>query len=222
MTSVLTCESKRCVCVRCYGKNLATGYIAQKGDAVGIIAAQSIGEPGTQLTLRTFHVGGTASNITVDANIKAKFDGTVVFDDLRVIQTTNFEGDKVSVVMGRSGEMRIVEPVSGKTLLSNHVPYGAFLQVKDGQTVTRGQELCFWDPYNAVILSEFEGTIQFDSIEEGVTFREEADEQTGHKESPEENQPLNHGQRQQENADRPIFLAFLFAADPVGFQTPWL
>jgi len=180
--SVLTCESRRGCCAKCYGRNLSSGRMVSIGESVGVIAAQSIGEPGTQLTLRTFHVGGTASNITVDANIKAKFDGTVVFDDLRVIQTTNFEGDKVSVVMGRSGEMRIVEPVSGKTLLSNHVPYGAFLQVKDGQTVTRGQELCFWDPYNAVILSEFEGTIQFDSIEEGVTFREESDEQTGHRE----------------------------------------
>lgn len=180
--SVLTCESRRGCCAKCYGRNLSSGQMVGIGESVGVIAAQSIGEPGTQLTLRTFHVGGTASNITVDANIKAKFDGVVAFDDLRVIQSTNLEGDKVTVVMGRSGEIRIVEPVSGKTLLSNHVPYGAFLNVKDGEAVKKGQELCFWDPYNAVILSEFEGTIQFDSIEEGVTYREESDEQTGHRE----------------------------------------
>ncbi|WP_018344565.1 DNA-directed RNA polymerase subunit beta' [Cytophaga aurantiaca] len=180
--SVLTCESRRGCCAKCYGRNLTSGHMVGIGESVGVIAAQSIGEPGTQLTLRTFHVGGTASNITVDAKIKAKFDGVVAFDDLRVIQSTNLEGEKVTVVMGRSGEIRIVEPVSGKTLISNHVPYGAFLTVKDGETVTRGQELCFWDPYNAVILSEFEGTVQFDSIEEGVTFREESDEQTGHRE----------------------------------------
>jgi DNA-directed RNA polymerase subunit beta' len=180
--SVLTCESRRGCCAKCYGRNLTTGRMVGIGESVGVIAAQSIGEPGTQLTLRTFHVGGTASNITVDAKIKAKFDGVVAFDDLKVIQSTNLEGEKVTVVMGRSGEIRLVEPVSGKTLLSNHVPYGAFLVVKDGDKVTKGQELCFWDPYNAVILSEFEGTIQFDSIEEGVTFREESDEQTGHRE----------------------------------------
>ncbi len=180
--SVLTCESKRGVCAKCYGRNLATGRMVEKGEAVGVIAAQSIGEPGTQLTLRTFHVGGTASNIAVDASIRAKFDGVVYFDELKSVTTTNNEGDKVTVVMGRSGEIKLVEEVTNKILIANHVPYGAFLKVKDGQKVKKGDELCNWDPYNAVILSEFEGTIEFEAIEEGITFREESDEQTGHRE----------------------------------------
>ena len=180
--SVLTCETKQGVCAKCYGRNLSTGRMVSKGESVGVIAAQSIGEPGTQLTLRTFHVGGTASNIAVDAMIKSKFSGKLEFEDLRVIHTVNNEGDKVDVVMGRSGEIRIVEEKTGKVLINNNVPYGAFLKVKEGQVVEKGQELCFWDPYNAVILSEFDGKIEFESIEEGVTFREEFDEQTGHRE----------------------------------------
>jgi len=180
--SVLTCESRRGCCAKCYGRNLASGQMVQLGEAVGVIAAQSIGEPGTQLTLRTFHVGGTASNIAVEATIKAKFDGVVYFDELKTIETTNNEGEKVLVVMGRSGEIKIVEPKSNKVLITNHVPYGSFLKVKEGEQVTKGQELCFWDPYNAVILSEFDGSIEFESIEEGITFREESDEQTGHRE----------------------------------------
>ena len=180
--SVLTCESRRGVCGKCYGRNLASGSMVQMGEAVGVIAAQSIGEPGTQLTLRTFHVGGTASNIAVEATIKAKFEGVVYFDELKTVQTTNNEGEKVLVVMGRSGEIKIVEPKSNKVLISNHVPYGSFLKVNEGDAVGKGDELCFWDPYNAVILSEFDGTIEFESIEEGITFREESDEQTGHRE----------------------------------------
>jgi DNA-directed RNA polymerase subunit beta' len=179
--SVLTCETKRGVCAKCYGRNLATARMVQMGEATGVIAAQSIGEPGTQLTLRTFHVGGTASNIATDSTIKAKFDGTVAFEELRAIATTNSEGEKQNVVMGRSGEIKIVD-ATGKVLISNHVPYGAFLKVKEGQKVTKGEELCFWDPYNAVIISDFEGTIAFEAIEEGVTFKEESDEQTGHRE----------------------------------------
>ncbi len=179
--SVLTCETERGVCAKCYGRNLATARMVQQGEATGVIAAQSIGEPGTQLTLRTFHVGGTASNIATDSTIKAKFDGTVVFEELRAIASTNSEGDKTNVVMGRSGELKIVD-ASNKVLISNHVPYGAFLKVKDGQKVTKGEELCFWDPYNAVILSDFEGKVSFEAIEEGVTFKEESDEQTGHRE----------------------------------------
>lgn len=180
--SVLTCETKKGVCVRCYGRNLATGKMVQNGEAVGVIAAQSIGEPGTQLTLRTFHVGGTASNIAVDAKIKAKFDGVVEFEELRSLKTTDNEGKKAVVVMGRSGEIKIIDPKTKKVLISNHVPYGAFLSVKDGDKIEKNQELCFWDPYNAVILTESDGTIKYDMIEENLTYREISDEQTGHRE----------------------------------------
>jgi len=180
--SVLSCETKKGVCARCYGRNLATGKMVQKGEAVGVIAAQSIGEPGTQLTLRTFHVGGTASNIAVDAKIKAKFTGVVEFEELRSIKTVDNEGKAANVVMGRSGEIKIIEPKSKKVLISNHVPYGAFLKVKDGEKVEKNQELCYWDPYNAVILTESDGTVKYDTIEENLTYREISDEQTGHRE----------------------------------------
>ena len=181
--SVLTCETRRGVCSKCYGRNLATGNMVQEGESVGVIAAQSIGEPGTQLTLRTFHVGGTASNMAVEASITAKFEGKVEFDDeLRWIESTNKEGEKVMVVMGRSGEIKVNDAKSGKTLVSNHVPYGAILAVKDGQKIGKGDALCKWDPYNAVILSEFDGKIEFESIVEGITFKEVADDQTGFRE----------------------------------------
>ncbi|CAN5613140.1 DNA-directed RNA polymerase subunit beta' [soil metagenome] len=182
--SVLTCETRQGICGKCYGRNLSSGKMVQRGEAVGVIAAQSIGEPGTQLTLRTFHVGGTASNIAVEATINAKFDGTIQFEELRSIPTTNNEGETVEVVMGRSGEIRIVDnkSLNPKVLASNHVPYGAYLKVKEGDTVSKGDQLCFWDPYNAVIMSEFDGVVEFESIEEGITFREESDEQTGHRE----------------------------------------
>ncbi len=180
--SVLTCETKQGGCAKCYGRNLATGSMVQAGESVGVIAAQSIGEPGTQLTLRTFHVGGTASNIAVDANIKAKFDGVIEFEGVRSIKTTDKDGNKAEVVMGRTGEIKVLDAKKKQVLISNHVPYGAFLKVKDGDKVEKGQELCFWDPYNAVILSEFDGTIEFESIIEGITFKEESDEQTGHRE----------------------------------------
>jgi DNA-directed RNA polymerase subunit beta' len=181
--SVLTCETRRGVCAKCYGRNLSTGNMVQMGEAVGVTAAQSIGEPGTQLTLRTFHVGGTASNISVEANINAKFDGKIEFDEeLRWIETTNKDGGVVSIVMGRSGEIRIVEPKSGKLLVSNHVPYGAVLNVKDGQKIAKGESLCTWDPYNAVILSEYDGVVDFESIIEGITYKEVADDQTGYRE----------------------------------------
>ena len=180
--SVLTCETKQGVCAKCYGRNLATGKMVHIGESVGVIAAQSIGEPGTQLTLRTFHVGGTASNVAVEATIKAKFDGVIAYEELRTLDTTDNDGNKATMVMGRSGELKIVDPKTNKTLFTNHVPYGAIIKVKDGETVSKNQELCFWDPYNAVILSEFDGAIEFDAIEEGVTFKEESDEQTGHRE----------------------------------------
>jgi DNA-directed RNA polymerase subunit beta' len=180
--SVLTCESKMGACSKCYGRNLATGKMAEVGEAVGVIAAQSIGEPGTQLTLRTFHVGGTASNIAVDANLKAKFPGVVEFESIRFVDTTDRDGNKVKVVMGRTGEIRILDKEKGRVLITNHVPYGAFLKVTDGQAVEKGDELCFWDPYNAVILSEFDGEIGYEAIIEGITYKEESDEQTGHRE----------------------------------------
>ncbi|MFZ9981291.1 MAG: DNA-directed RNA polymerase subunit beta' [Cyclobacteriaceae bacterium] len=180
--SLLTCETRIGGCAKCYGRNLATGKKVQAGEAVGVIAAQSIGEPGTQLTLRTFHVGGTASNIAVDANIKAKFAGVVEFEGVRFVDTITTEGNKGKVVMGRTGEIKILDKDKTRVLISNHVPYGAFLQVKDGQTVEKGDELCNWDPYNAVILSEFEGEIEYESIIEGITYKEESDEQTGKKE----------------------------------------
>ncbi|KYG85103.1 DNA-directed RNA polymerase subunit beta' [Roseivirga seohaensis] len=180
--SVLTCETKRGICAKCYGRNLSTSNMVEKGEAVGVIAAQSIGEPGTQLTLRTFHVGGTASNIAVDATVKAKFEGVIKFEELRSLPTTDNDGNKIEMVMGRTGEIQIVDPKSNKVLISNHVPYGATLDVKEGDKVEKGQQLCKWDPYNAVILSEFDGKVEFDAIEEGVTYKEEFDEQTGHRE----------------------------------------
>ncbi|MDR7132398.1 DNA-directed RNA polymerase subunit beta' [Algoriphagus sp. 4150] len=181
--SVLTCETRRGVCGKCYGRNLTTGHMVQEGESVGVIAAQSIGEPGTQLTLRTFHVGGTASNMAVEASVIAKFDGEVEFDEeLRLIETTNKDGEHITVVMGRSGEIKINDPKTGKTLVSNHAPYGAIVNVKDGEKVTKGQTLCKWDPYNAVILSEFDGKIEFEAIVEGVTYKEVSDDQTGFRE----------------------------------------
>ena len=179
--SVLTCESKRGVCGLCYGRNLATGKRVQMGEAVGVIAAQSIGEPGTQLTLRTFHVGGTASNIAAESQINAKFDGVIEFENVRTVSHQTEDGS-IEVVLGRSGEFRIVEASTNKMIMSNNIPYGAYLYVKDGAKIAKGDRICSWDPYNAVIISEFEGKAEFESIIEGITFREESDEQTGHRE----------------------------------------
>jgi DNA-directed RNA polymerase subunit beta' len=179
--SVLTCESKRGVCVKCYGKNLATGYLAQRGDAVGIIAAQSIGEPGTQLTLRTFHVGGVAGSASVESSLSARFEGTIQFDGLRTVTAENNEGNKVQVVIGRTGEVRIMDVKNDRLLITNNIPYGATLQVKDGQQVKKGEVICSWDPFNNVIISEIAGEIGMENVIEGITYREEADEQTGHR-----------------------------------------
>jgi DNA-directed RNA polymerase subunit beta' len=180
--SVLTCEAKQGVCGKCYGRNLASGRMVQKGEAVGVIAAQSIGEPGTQLTLRTFHVGGTASNIAAASQIEAKFDGTLEIEELRTVEKTNFDGGKVYIVVGRSAEMRIVDPKTGITLTTSLIPYGSNLFKKHGESVRKGDLICNWDPYNAVILSETGGKVIFDNVLEGVTFREESDEQTGFRE----------------------------------------
>ncbi len=180
--SVLTCESKRGVCSKCYGKNLATGAMTQQGDAVGIIAAQSIGEPGTQLTLRTFHVGGVAGSASVESTLAAKFDGTIQFDGLRTVTVTSNDGVKSQVVIGRTGEVRIVDVKNDRLLITNNIPYGATLNVKDGQNISKGGVLCTWDPFNNVIVSEINGTINFDNVIDGITYREESDEQTGHRE----------------------------------------
>jgi len=179
--SVLTCEAKRGVCALCYGRNLASGKRVQRGEAVGVIAAQSIGEPGTQLTLRTFHVGGTASNIAAESQINAKFDGIIEFENVRTVRYKTEEGE-VDVVLGRSGEFRIIEKDTNKVIMTNNIPYGSYLYIKDNTQISKGDRICSWDPYNAVIISEFAGKAQFEAVQEGITFREESDEQTGHRE----------------------------------------
>ena len=179
--SVLTCESKQGVCAKCYGRNLATGRMVQKGEAVGVIAAQSIGEPGTQLTLRTFHVGGVASKGASESRHEAKFGGVIELEEMRTLPYK--EGDKkYEVVVGRSGEFRIVDPTTKAVLATNNIPYGSHLFVKNGDTLKKGDVICEWDPYNAVIICEADGKIGYEHLEEGVTFREESDEQTGYKE----------------------------------------
>src|ERR1019366_2966443 len=180
--SVLTCESKNGVCGKCYGRNLATGRMVQRGEAVGVIAAQSIGEPGTQLTLRTFHVGGTASNVTTASKLEAKYDGIIEIDELKTVKRKNPDGKTVNVVIGRSAEMRIIDTNTKIVLTTGNIPYGSQAYIKNLDHVKKGDLICDWDPYNAVIVSEFAGKIEFDNIEEGITFREESDEQTGFKE----------------------------------------
>ena len=177
--SALTCESKRGICGKCYGRNLATGKMVQAGEAVGVIAAQSIGEPGTQLTLRTFHVGGTAGNISEDSSISAKFDGKVALDELRTVMGEDAEGNEVEIVIGRTGEFRLVDNKTGINLMTSNIPYGSYIYKKDGNKVKKGDVICQWDPYNAVIISEHSGTIKFSDIEQGLTYRVEIDEQTG-------------------------------------------
>ncbi len=179
--SVLTCESKNGVCAKCYGRNLATGKMVQKGESVGVIAAQSIGEPGTQLTLRTFHVGGTASNIAADSSIVAKYDGTIEIDELRTVEKDE-DGKKIDIVIGRLAEMRIIDKNTGIVLSTHNIPYGSRLYIKNGDTVKKGTMICDWDPYNAVIISEATGKLSFENLIEGITFKEESDEQTGFKE----------------------------------------
>ena len=180
--SVLTCEAKKGCCAKCYGRNLATHRMVTRGESVGVIAAQSIGEPGTQLTLRTFHVGGTASSISTDSKIEAKYDGVLEFDELRTVAGKNEIGEDVNIVIGRSAEMRIVDKNTKIALTTTHIPYGAYIFVKDGDSVKKGTEICKWDPYNAIIISEFDGKIEFENIEEGITYKIEVDEQTGFEE----------------------------------------
>jgi DNA-directed RNA polymerase subunit beta' len=177
--SVLTCEMRRGVCSKCYGRNLATHRTAQHGDAVGVVAAQSIGEPGTQLTLRTFHVGGTASNIADVSDMKAKANGKLEIDELRTIEKANADGSKRVVVVGRSAEMKITDEKTGIVIMNANIPYGSEMVIETNTKVKKGDVICKWDPYNAVIISEVSGKVVFDGIEEGITFREEVDEQTG-------------------------------------------
>ena len=173
--SVLTCESKKGVCAKCYGRNLANHRMVQKGESVGVIAAQSIGEPGTQLTLRTFHVGGVAGNVAAIKDVTSRYDGRLEIDELRTVK----DADGVDIVVGRMAEMRIVEPKSGIVLTTANIPYGSKLYFTNGSEVKKGDMICEWDPFNAVIVSEESGRIKFDNVVEGVTFRVESDEATG-------------------------------------------
>ncbi|GGH76442.1 DNA-directed RNA polymerase subunit beta' [Phaeocystidibacter marisrubri] len=177
--SPLTCESKKGICAKCYGRNLATAKDVQMGEAVGVIAAQSIGEPGTQLTLRTFHVGGTAGNIAEESTMRAKFDGIIEFDDVRTVSGEDSEGNTVEIVIGRTGEVKVVDAKTGIAVMTSNVPYGSHLNVVDGQKVKKGDEICAWDPYNAVIIAEHPGAVGYQDIVQGVTYKVEIDEQTG-------------------------------------------
>jgi DNA-directed RNA polymerase subunit beta' len=176
--SVPTCESKHGVCQKCYGRNLATGKMVQIGEAVGVIAAQSIGEPGTQLTLRTFHVGGVAGNIAASSKIEAKYDGILSIDELRALDKIDDNGKPYFKVIGRSAEMKIIDPNTSVALNSRNIPYGASLYFKQGDTVKKGDLIADWDPFNAVILSDVSGRVEFQDIIEGSTYRIEIDEQT--------------------------------------------
>ena len=178
--SVLTCETGRGVCAKCYGRDLARGTVVETGEAVGVIAAQSIGEPGTQLTLRTFHVGGTASRLEAESQHKTKFEGRVEFENVRVVVYNDGE-EEHNVVLSRAGELKIIND-EGKTLINYNVPYGSEMLVEDGDMVPKGTVLCKWDPYNALIFSEIEGTVEYKDIIEGVTSSEDTDAQTGHRE----------------------------------------
>lgn len=180
--SVLTCESEVGVCAKCYGRNLASGKKVQRGEAVGVIAAQSIGEPGTQLTLRTFHVGGIAGNISAQSMVVSKYDGYAEIEELRAVSFTDKDGKEVDVVVSRLAELKIIDKNTNIQLSSHPIPYGSKLYIKNGDTVTRGQHLCEWDPYNGVIITEYDGKIEFENLAEGVTYREESDEQTGYNE----------------------------------------
>ncbi len=180
--SPLTCESKRGICAKCYGRNLATGNYVQMGEAVGVVAAQSIGEPGTQLTLRTFHVGGIAGNISEESSVVSKFDGDIEIDDLKTVKGKNSEGEDVEIVISRTSEIKISDPNTGLTLSNNNIPYGSFLYVKNKKKIKKGTLVCEWDPYNGVIISDFAGKISYENIEQGLTYEVEIDEQTGFQE----------------------------------------
>ena len=180
--SPLTCEATKGICVKCYGRNLATGKMVQNGEAVGVVAAQSIGEPGTQLTLRTFHVGGIAGNISEENSLIAKFDGIAEIEDLKIVKSVDPDGKKVDVVISRTCELKVLDETSGIVLSSNIIPYGSTISIKNGKKLKKGETVCQWDPYNGVIISEFGGVIEYENIEQGTTYQVEIDEQTGFKE----------------------------------------
>ena len=180
--SALTCEAKKGICERCYGHSLSTLKMVQRGESVGVIAAQSIGEPGTQLTLRTFHVGGIAGNISEENKLKAKFTGKVKIEDLKIVEGTNSEGEKVKTIISRTSEVKVIDSKTENVLSTNNLPYGSYLYVNDGDTVNKGDVICKWDPFNAVIVSEFAGKIEYENITKGVNIKVEIDEQTGFQE----------------------------------------
>lgn len=180
--SVLTCESRKGVCAKCYGRNLATSRMVEKGEVVGVIAAQSIGEPGTQLTLRTFHVGGTASSTAADSSIESKYNGKLQFEELRTLQRVSDEGSVQDVVVSRMTELKIIDENTGITFSTYDVPYGSILYKKDGDAVQKGDLICEWDPYNAITIVETSGTVRYESMVAGSTYREEsADEFSNNK-----------------------------------------
>ena len=180
--SALTCEAQKGICTKCYGQNLATGKMVQRGEAVGVVAAQSIGEPGTQLTLRTFHVGGIAGNISEENRLTSKFNGKAEIEDLRTVKGEDAEGNEIDIVISRTSEIKIVDTKTGITLSTNNIPYGSYIYVKDGQKIKEGDIVCQWDPYNGVIISEFSGKVAYENIDQGVTYQVEIDEQTGFQE----------------------------------------
>ena len=180
--SALACEAKKGICVKCYGRNLATGKTVQRGEAVGVVAAQSIGEPGTQLTLRTFHVGGIAGNISEENKLIAKFDGVAEIEDLKTVEGEAPDGSQSEIVISRTSELKLKDPKSGIVLSTSNIPYGSQIFIKNGDTISRGDVVCQWDPYNGVIISEFAGKIRYENIEQGVTYQVEIDEQTGFQE----------------------------------------
>ena len=180
--SPLTCEAPKGICVKCYGRNLATGKMVQIGEAVGVVAAQSIGEPGTQLTLRTFHVGGVAGNISEESKLLAKFDGIAEFEDLKTVKGKDSEGNDANIVISRTTEVKMIDAKTKNILSTSNIPYGSVIMVKNGAKLKKGALICQWDPFNGVIVSEFSGKIVFDNIEQGVTYQVEIDEQTGFQE----------------------------------------
>ena len=180
--SPLTCQASDGICVKCYGRNLATSKMVQKGEAVGVVAAQSIGEPGTQLTLRTFHVGGVAGNISEENKLISKFKGVAEIEDLKTVKGTDSEGNPAEIVISRTTEIKILDAKTKSVLSTKNIPYGSSLNIKNGAKINKGDVICQWDPFNGVIVSEFSGKIVFENIEQGVTYQVEIDEQTGFQE----------------------------------------